>query len=207
MLTAQRGELQDQLQQLAERRNQLFAQSRTMAEGPARHELEMRMNEIDTRSSRLDGQIQALNDRIVDAMGRVGQSRSVIVEPRVVPQISIPPFEGPGSPGFRFRGPGPDMREVGGIMAAEAVALVLIGVIAWRFGMKRMREQFDRVFTQQASQMNQLQQAVDVIGIEVERISEGQRYVAKMLNEGVPASMTGGRKDLAPAPPVRSREG
>jgi cell division protein FtsB len=197
MLTAQRDELQDQLQLLSDRRSQLFAQFRTMPEGPARHELEMRMNEIDTRSSRLDGQIQAMNDRIVEAMGRVGTSGPVIVNvPRGAgPQISIPPFEGPG---FRMRGPGPDMREVGGMMAAEAVALVLIGVVAWRFGMKRMREQFDRVFTQQAAQMNQLQQAVDVIGIEVERISEGQRYVAKMLNDGSPVAMPVARKDRAP---------
>jgi len=32
--------------------------------------------------------------------------------------------------------------------------------------------------------MDQLQNAVDAIAVEVERISEGQRYVTKMLNDG-----------------------
>lgn len=186
-LQEQRGELSRQLQQLTERRLQLFAQSQSMGDGPARRELEARISEIDARSARIDGQLAGLNDRIVEAMGRVNQSAPVIVDvPRVIttPQITIPD-------GFPFRQRGPDMRQIGGIMAAEAVALVLIGAVAWRFGMKRMREQFERMFTQQASQMNQLQQSVDVIGVEVERISEGQRYVAKVLSEGSPATSVG----------------
>ena len=194
MLTMQRGELQSQLEQLAHRRNQLFAQSHT-SDGPARRELESRMREIDARSSRIDGQIQQLNDRIVEAMGRV-RSGEAVVEPRVnVPQITIPPFEG----GFPFRQRGPDMRQVGAFLAVEAVVLTLVGLMFWRIGMKRMREQFERMFTQQAAQMNQLQQAVDVIGIEVERISEGQRYVAKVLTDGSAPAMPVGRKEPAPA--------
>ena len=31
--------------------------------------------------------------------------------------------------------------------------------------------------------MNQLQQSVDAIAVEIERISENQRFVTKMLNE------------------------
>lgn len=99
------------------------------------------------------------------------------------------------------------MRQIGGIMAAEAIALALIGVVFFRIGMRRMRERFERMFTQQSSQMNQLQQAVDVIGLEVERISEGQRYVAKMLTEGSPAAVPTARKDVGAAPVARSREG
>lgn len=191
----QRGELQNQLEQLAARRAQLFAQARMMQDGPARREIEGRLSEIDARSARIDGQIQALNDRIVEAMGRTGSQGQIIVEPRVnVPTITIPQFEG-----FPFRQPGPDMRQVGAILAAEAVVLTLVGVIVVRIGMKRMREQFERIFRQQAEQVNQLQQAVDVIGIEVERISEGQRYVAKVLAEGSPAAVLS-RKDSTPAP-------
>ena len=89
----------------------------------------------------------------------------------------VPPVNFPGRRG-------PDMREIGGIMAAEAVALVLFGLAFWRFGMRRMRQQFERAIGTQSGQLNQLQQAIDVIGVEVERISEGQRYVAKVLSEG-----------------------
>lgn len=201
MLSAQRGELQEQARQLAERRNVLFSQARNMPVGAARGELESRMSEIDARLARLDDQIARLNDRIVEAMGRVGATPGPVVVdvPRVnVPQISIPPFNFP-------RQRGPDMREVGGIMAAEAVMLALIGLAFWRFGMRRMRHHFERAFANQANQLNQLQQAVDVIGVEVERISEGQRYVAKVLVEGSPGAsgLPAARRAAEPAPSSR----
>ena len=179
MLTDNRRELTRQVEELSNRRNVLYAQLRN-ASPAARGELESRMSEIDGRLSRLDDQIARLNEQITEAIGRTGSSPQVIEVPRIVRggQINIPPFNVQR---------GPDMRQIGGIMAAEAVALALIGLVFWRLGMRRMREQFDRMFTNQSSQLNQLQNAVDVIGVEVERISEGQRYVAKVLSEGSPA--------------------
>jgi cell division protein FtsB len=183
MLTEQRHALQQQVEQLLSRRNLLFAQFRNMNEGRARGELESRMSEIDARLSRLDDQIEQLNARITQAMsGGSGGEGVVVGGPPVIRggQISV-------SPGLFPPQRGPDMREIGGIMAAEAVALVLIGLAFWRFGMRRMRQQFERAVGSQSTQLNQLQQAIDVIGVEVERISEGQRYVAKVLSEGSPA--------------------
>jgi cell division protein FtsB len=182
MLTEQRHALQQQVEQLSSRRNLLYAQFRNMSDGSARRELETRMGEIDGRLSRLDDQIERLNEQITQAMaGASGGERVVVDVPRVVSgQITVPPVNFP-------RQRGPDMREIGGIMAAEAVALVLIGLAFWRLGMRRMRQQFERAIGSQAGQLTQLQQAIDVIGVEVERISEGQRYVAKVLSEGAPA--------------------
>lgn len=180
MLTEQRHALQQQVEQYLSRRNLLFAQFRNMSEGSARGELESRMSEIDGRLSRLDDQIERLNNQITEAMAGGGRGARVMVEPRGGPQITVPPFS-------FARERGPDMREIGGMMAAEAVALVLIGLAFWRFGMRRMRQQVERAIGNQAGQLNQLQQAIDVIGVEVERISEGQRYVAKVLSEGSPA--------------------
>jgi hypothetical protein len=142
-----------------------------------------------------------LNDRISTAMGRlaelpVGADRIVRI-----PEIRIPDIQFP--PGRR----GPDVREIGGIMAAEAVALALIGVVFWRWGMRRMRDQFERMFSAQTQQLTQLQQAMDTVAVEVERISEAQRYVAKVLTEGSPAAMPVGRKEVGAAPIGRPREG
>jgi chaperonin cofactor prefoldin len=180
-LHMQRGELQSQLEQLQRRRNQLDEQRHVTPNGPARSQLDTRIAELDTRAARLDQQLQGVNDRIVEVMGRV-QSGPVIVDIPRPQQITIPPFEG-----GLFRQRGPDMGQIAGMMAAEAVVFALIGTVLWRLGMSRMRAQFDRMFTQQTSQMNQLQQSVDTIAVEVERISEGQRYVAKQLSEGAPA--------------------
>ena len=183
MMMAQRDELKEQLQLLAERRGQLVRQLETGPDAAVRRELETRLREIDARSSRLDDQIASLNDRITQGVAPGLPGAPVIVDvPRVtVPEIRVPSVMFPGRRG-------PDMREIGGIMAAEAILLALIGLAFWRFGMRRMREQIDRLLTGQTQQLNQLQQAMDVIGVEVERISEGQRYVAKVLAEGSPAA-------------------
>jgi cell division protein FtsB len=197
MLTAQRAELQSQMEQLSRRRNQLDEQRHIAPSAAARSQLEARLAEIDARSAKIDGQIQGLNDRIVEAMSKVNSNSPVIVDvPRVnVPQITIPPFEGFGS-----RQRGPNMGQMGGMMAAEAFVLAAIGLVFWRLSVRRMRDQFERLFAQQSTQMNQLQQAVDVIGIEVERISEGQRYVAKMVTDGSAAGAPQGGRGEAKAP-------
>lgn len=199
-LVTQRSELQQQLQQLTERRNLLFAQSRR-TEGEQLRELNARMAEIDARSSRLDAQIEALNERIAQAIAQGVPSADPTPTPGVIriPQIAVPPI------GF---GPTPRTRDlermmIGGLVT-EAVVFLLIGFVAWRVGLKRMREQFERMLGLQATQLNQLQQAVDTVAVEVERISEGQRYVAKLLAEGSPATaLQGGKKEPAPA----SRQG
>lgn len=157
------------------------------------------MAELDARSARLDRELESLNDQIAALLARrtavaagqdAGQGPGQGPQVIRIPQITIPPID------FGGRQRSADMRQIGGIMAAEAVALVLIGVVFWRMGMKRMREQIDRMFASQSQQMNQLQQAVDTVAIEVERISEGQRYVAKVLSEGSPASaLPQGRKE------------
>src|SRR5688500_90919 len=183
MMMAQRDELKEQLELLADRRGQLVRQLETGPDAGVRRELETRLREIDTRSSRLDDQIASLNDRITQGVAPGTPGAPVIVD---VPRVTVPEIRIPSSmfPGRR----GPDMREIGGIMAAEAILLALIGLDFWRFGMRRMREQIDRLLTGQTQQLNQLQQAMDVIGVEVERISEGQRYVAKVLADGSPAA-------------------
>jgi len=200
-LQVQRGELESQMGQLSRRRNQLDEQRHVAPSAAARTRIEAQIAELDARTARLDAQIMGLNDRISTAMGRLAEL-PMGADPIVrIPEIRIPDFQIP--PGRR----GPDMREIGGIMAAEAVALALIGVVFWRWGMRRMRDQFERMFSAQTQQLTQLQQAMDTVAVEVERISEAQRYVAKVLTEGSPAALPVGRKDVPAAPVVRSREG
>jgi hypothetical protein len=70
------------------------------------------------------------------------------------------------------------------LMALEAGVLLFVGAILWRFGVargKRLTEQHRR--NQALSERNddRLVQAVDAIAIEVERLSEGQRFLNNIM--------------------------
>jgi hypothetical protein len=46
--------------------------------------------------------------------------------------------------------------------------------------------------------MERLEQAVDAIAIEIERVSEGQRFVTRLLTEGSAHVLNGGQKAAEP---------
>jgi hypothetical protein len=186
-LGAQREELQSQQGQLLRRRNQLDEQ-RHISNGAARQEIEGRIREIDVRTAQIDAELLQVNARIAEQMAARTAAASaqdgpqVITIPRIdVPQISIPPIQ--AFPSQR----GLDGEDVAAMMAGQALVLLMLGAVVWRFAMRRMRANIERAIGDQGTRLAQLQQAVDVIGVEVERISEGQRYVAKVLTEGTPA--------------------
>jgi hypothetical protein len=204
-LSGQRNELRSQLKELNRRRNELDEQ-RSVAPQAERPGIEARMAEIDARTARIDRQILSLDDQIAAGTERytavssgqgagagagAGAGQGPQTQVIRIPEISIPPMD------FGGRSRRTEMRDIAGFMALEAVLLGLIGVVFWRMGMKRMRDQFERMFQSQSQQLSQMQNAVDVIGIEVERISEGQRYVAKVLSDGAPGSaLPVGRKQV-----------
>jgi hypothetical protein len=65
------------------------------------------------------------------------------------------------------------------------LSVVLAAFLFYRWGWARARARFSRGGTApDPARMEQLQTAVDAIALEVERISEGQRYVTKVLGEG-----------------------
>jgi hypothetical protein len=69
-------------------------------------------------------------------------------------------------------------------MAIEAVGLLLLGAVLWRFGVARGRRKAreEALALPQAPRTDdRLQQAVDAIAIEVERLSEGQRFINNLM--------------------------
>jgi uncharacterized protein YdcH (DUF465 family) len=183
----QRGELRDQLRELSRRRDQVSEQlNRTgLSERDMRQELQARLKDIDQRTMRIDANIQNLDDRIAEAVGRVGTGPEAVrtITIPTMPQIpQMPQF--PSFPGAAERRQTQSERILAGALFTEAVVFVLLGFAFWRFGFKRMRDQLMADASSQRIQFQQMQQALDVIGVEVERISEGQRFVAKMLKSG-----------------------
>jgi hypothetical protein len=65
-------------------------------------------------------------------------------------------------------------------MIGEGVVMLMLGALLWRFGVARGRRQATHVEAPRDD--SKLQQAVEAIAIEVERLSEGQRFVTKILS-------------------------
>ena len=71
------------------------------------------------------------------------------------------------------------------VIVAMTTALTAVGLIAFRVVMRTRRLPPP---VQRDHQLEQLQQSVDAIAVEVERIAEAQRFSAKLLAERTEAS-------------------
>ena len=65
----------------------------------------------------------------------------------------------------------------------------------WRRG---SRQAALPVSTESNQRMERLEQAVDAIAIEIERVSEGQRFVTRLLTEGSAPALSVGQKVAEP---------
>jgi hypothetical protein len=187
-----RAELASQLEIATARRRELAEQLR---QDPSnRRDIEPRLKALDERGARLEREILEADDVVADAL-----ARGVTNTPPLAQQIrnlqrqlgeateTVPP------PLRDFDG------NIGRVVALEAIAFVLLGAVVCRFVWTRAKARFSRPAIDQSSRFDQLQQAVDVIALEVERISEGQRFVAKMINEKQPAAIDAGEARPIPA--------
>jgi hypothetical protein len=117
---------------------------------------------------------------------------------RGTPVSPTPPA---GHPTFTFRGPDGTQTVVGvpssmdrdmppevvdiSIAFFITIGAIIIGLPLARAFARRMdrRTSAPQIPTEVASQLSQLNQSVDAIALEVERISEGQRFAARILSE------------------------
>jgi chaperonin cofactor prefoldin len=167
-LVAKRSELKQQLESVTDRREEL-ADQLDEADAAARPGLEARIQQLDDRASRLEQEILQADDAIATAVAAgVGEGpREESTEaPPPLPENFIP------------------KDVLANALLAEALAFVLIGMIVYRSLLRRARERYSRGAPADSARLDQLQNAVDAIAVEVERISEGQRYVTKALGEG-----------------------
>lgn len=77
-----------------------------------------------------------------------------------------------------------DLQELESIMTVGGIGLAGLAILAWRFGLARGKRQALaelRAKTELPRDDDRLQQAVDAIAIEVERLSEGQRFLNNLM--------------------------
>jgi hypothetical protein len=180
-LKAQREELSNQLQSVDGRRSKLLSQLRSTGDPTAVRGLEDRLALLDKRQLQLESDLAT-----------TGQQLSS-VPAGLVAGTGIPVFAGLGS---------------GQVVAISIVSIVFVlGPLAVGFARTLFKSANrpgvpPQVLTETNQRLERLEGAVDSIAIEIERISEGQRFVTRLLSEGqhVPALGTGQRSP----DPVRS---
>jgi hypothetical protein len=182
---AARDELGNQLERLEERRRELSQELRRGAEGENKEGIEGRISAIDQRIAEVEKQIAAADDAVAKAAAIPG---AVVERPEPPP----PPERGPSE---------------GVVIMSTVFTLFVLFPLAiaharrlWRRSAVAVAE-LPRVL---AERLTRLDQAVDAIAIEVERISEGQRFLTKVMSEGAGRVLGAG-----PAQPVElsAREG
>jgi hypothetical protein len=166
-LRAKRSELSSQIQNVASRREELADQLRETDPG-ARKGLEERIRVIDERIVKLEKELASTGEALANSPASLLASETTVA-----------------NQGADFFIPQSIANDIVPIVAILSVfvlgpmAIALSRFIWRRAGAPPQRQ----VLSEQAAQqrLDQLQQAVDTIAIEVERISEGQRFISKAL--------------------------
>ena len=180
-LKARRSEISNQLESVDGRRSKLLSQLRSNGDGVAQKGLEDRLALLDKR------QLQLETD-----LAETGRQLSSFPAGQVATTGS--------DDGNMFR-------SVNSAMPVLSVVFTIfvLGPLAIGFA-KSMWRRANRVgpstamVTETAQRLERLEQSVDAIAVEIERVSEGQRFVTKLLSDAQPALASPQRT----ATPVRS---
>ena len=187
-LRRRRDELSNQLTSASERRNRL-ANSLENADGAVSRK------GIEDRIAQLDGRIMSIESDIA-ANGRLLQMAAMNGFTTQDATTSVPP--GGGAP-FGLN-PG----QITGIAIVGTIFVLFPIVVASAIRMlKRGRQAPPAPSPESMQRMERLEQAVDAIAIEVERISEGQRFVTRLLTEGSAPALSMGQ---GAAEPIRASD-
>ena len=161
-LRAQREEISDQLTSVSSRRQELAREILRTGDGPGRAGLENRLQVLDQRIIQLETDLANTGRQLASAPADV------------VAKSEIPVQYGD-----------PDAFEEG-IMAGGFSVLVLMSAVllfARRRWKRRVSQRPSELGTDSAQRLARLEHGMDAIAIEIERVSEGQRFVTKLLSE------------------------
>lgn len=167
-LRAQRAELQSQIHALRESRAELSSTIERMGDSPGRPALQLRVAEIDQRILRLERQIDGINEQLASAPA-IAMS----------PVVTIPPRRDPVEDAFAR-----NMVPMFGMFSTFFLLPLAIAFarLLWKRGTAvGARPSLNE--HAMVARLDQLQTSVDAMSLEVERISEGQRYLTKLNAE------------------------
>jgi hypothetical protein len=159
---AQRRELSSQLENLEDRREDLSRQlQEPSVTGADKKGLEQRIVEVDQRISSLEKQI--------------AESEAQVARQAGVPGAVQPPQQ------IRRDGPPEEVFVLGGMFIVIVLLPLSIAMARriWRRGVSTITS----LPAELTQRLTRLEQGMDAVAVEVERIGEGQRYMARMMGE------------------------
>jgi hypothetical protein len=167
-LRARRSELSDQLESATGRRRSLAEQIRH-ADGVNKAGLEARLATIDQRIVRIEGELD-----------EVGQQ---LASPQAAQYVATtqPPMDF-RPPNVRFSNVDPEPIIICFILFVLSPIALSMSRLIWKRG-SRMAMAAPSAPAESGERLERIEQAVDAIAIEVERVSEGQRFVTRLLSE------------------------
>ncbi len=162
-LVSRRNELSDQISNVSRRRSSLVSEIRTAPDGVGRTGLEDRVRVLDQRIIQLERDLSTTGQQLAAA-----------------PADFVTFAE-------RGANQSPDDEFAPGLATGAVSTLMVLGAVwAWRRfrGRKRRRSEPQPQLARDSNdRLERLEQGVEAIAIEVERISEGQRFVTRLLSE------------------------
>jgi hypothetical protein len=163
-LRARRSEISDQLESAAGRRRQLAEQLRR-ADGANKAGLESRLGVLDQRIVRLESELDATGQQLASpqAARQIAQTR--------------PPANFPRP---RFTNFDPEPIIICFILFVLSPISLAMSRLIWK---RASRTAMAPAVPASGERLERIEQAVDAIAIEVERVSEGQRFVTRLLSE------------------------
>jgi len=172
VLQARREELSTQLTSVDGRRSKLLSQLRSTGDPTAVKGLQDRLALLDARQLQLETDLAQTGQQLSSASAGLLATTSA----------QGPMFAGLGS---------------GQFLALSIVFTVFVlGPLAIGFARTLFKRSArpalpPQVFNETAQRLERVEAAVDAIAVEIERISEGQRFVTKLLSESQPAPKLG----------------
>ena len=181
-LRAKREVLGDQMSRLLNRRNNVAERLNSPNVSPA-------------EKVALEQHIQELNGRIVDMEKQLHAADAEVAAAAGVPGAAAPESRDNG-----YAGPPEEMLIIGSVFTG--IALVIVALAYARRLWRGTTSVVAHIPTAFEARFARFEESLDAVAIEIERVSEGQRFLTKVLSEQNPRAIGAG-----PAQPIETRAG
>ena len=174
-LDARRSELNSQLTSLTIRRDLLSQQLRN-ADAAGQQQLQAMLAEVGNQTARVMKDLAATDAQANKLTADASNFTTLPAPARGIGIVTVPPMPPPVSAAS-------DLADRLAVLGGGALAfIVLVAFARWLWRPRRGATQLAEA---DVGRMERLQQSIDVIAVEVERIAEGQRHLSKVLADRV----------------------